>query len=172
MDRHATGGRFLAGLARTLIALVLAFAALQSPANAQAPAMLPTENTVAAGEPLAIDGVWKVRGLQKDVRIERGRIYALESWVHAFIFTIQPGMVTARDIQHQSLGVYAGNELSLASRVTYRLQRDGSIVATTASLIPATFIFDPVRLDFPGVYAIEIVEATGAEPDAILARLN
>ncbi|MEP2990576.1 MAG: hypothetical protein ABJN65_15050 [Parasphingorhabdus sp.] len=118
-------------------------------AQAQIPGLLPRADQVAVAEPLAIDGVWQIRELGKHIVVEAGRAYALESWVHAFVFEIQPDMVVLRNFQQKAPNVYVADDLPLMGRANMVVEEDGSITATVAGLVPVTYHLDPVELFYP-----------------------
>lgn len=118
-------------------------------AQAQIPGLLPKANQVAVTEPMAIDGVWQIRELGKHIIVEAGRAYALESWIHAFVFEIQPDMVVLRNFKQEAPNVYVADDLPLMAKANMVVQQDGSITATVASLVPVTYHLDPVELFYP-----------------------
>ena len=54
------------------------------------------------GKPMPIDGMWRIDSVGARVRIEGGRIFALDPWVHLFIWQILPGRSDQPDT------IYAG----------------------------------------------------------------
>ncbi len=56
----------------------------------QVPAFLPNETDVPMGQKLPIDGDWIISTIHKRIRIEGGRAYALDPWVHLFVLKIEP----------------------------------------------------------------------------------
>ena len=110
------------------------------PANAQVPAFLPNKEAVAAGESMAIDGDWHVNTIDRVIRIERGRAYAVEGWTHAFILSVQPDMVTIQNIQQVNETEYVGDDLPMMARVTLRVASPDRIEATVPGLLgPARY---------------------------------
>lgn len=65
----------------------------------QIPAFLPMAHTVAKTQPMPIDGTWTISATGKQIRIEGGRAYAVDPWVHLFVLKIQPNMVVIKDIK-------------------------------------------------------------------------
>ena len=108
------------------------------PASAQIPAFLPNKEAVAETEPMEIDGDWRVDTINKVIRIERGRAYAVEGWTHAFILRVQPDMVTIRNIQQTGDNEYVGDDLPLMGRVTLRRVSPDRIEASVPGLLGAT----------------------------------
>ncbi|MEP4890916.1 MAG: hypothetical protein ABJV04_12880 [Aliiglaciecola sp.] len=76
-------------------------------------AFLPSITDVKPKEVSPIDGLWTISSLDKVVRIDRGRIYAIEGWTHLFVLKIQPGMVVIHPFKQQSPGVFVGDDLPL-----------------------------------------------------------
>jgi hypothetical protein len=75
------------------------------------PALLPDKTSVMPGEPMPIDGMWRIDEVGARVRIEGGRIFALDSWVHLIIWKVLPGQIVTRDLERQSAGHYTGKDL-------------------------------------------------------------
>ena len=109
------------------------------PAHAQIPAFLPNKEAVPAGEPMEIDGDWRVNTIDKVIRIDRGRAYAVEGWTHAFVLNVQPDMVTIRNIQQTADGEYVGDDLPMMGKVTLRHVSHDRIEASVPGL------FGPAR---------------------------
>lgn len=118
-------------------------------AQAQIPGLLPKADQVAVTQPMPIDGVWQIRELGKHIIVEAGRAYALESWIHAFVFEVQPDMVVLRNFQQTAPNVYVADDLPLMAKANMVVQEDGSITASVASLVPVTYHLDPVELFYP-----------------------
>ncbi len=110
-----------------------------TPAQAQVPALLPNKDAVPATQPMAIDGDWRVNTIGKIIRIEGGRAYAVEGWVHAFVFKVQPDMVTIRNINQTAEDEYVGDDLPLMGKVTMKVVSPDRIEASVPGL------FGPVR---------------------------
>jgi hypothetical protein len=129
----------------TCIVLVLLLCAAGQ-AHAQMPAALPYKEAVPMGEALGIDGDWKISIINKRIRIEGGRAYAIDSWVHALLWRVNPGMVVIRDLKQTEPGHYAGDDLPLAGRATMQVQEDGTInVHVAGAFGPVRYILEPVE---------------------------
>ncbi len=114
------------------------------------PAFLPTMETVAATQPLPVDGTWRIREIAKTVRIDRGRIYAVDSWTHMFVLQVQPGMVVVKDFQATGPGEYAGFDLPLQGTGTYKLTKDRTLSVFVQGLLgPVRLTLMPLQLDNP-----------------------
>ena len=81
----------IVGLGASAIAQVV-------PQVPQIPAFLPMFDSVAPTPPQPLDGTWLITSIRKKVRIEGGRAYAIDGWVHMMVLKIEPGMVVIQDI--------------------------------------------------------------------------
>lgn len=114
----------------------------------QIPAFLPERIEVQPGEAQAIDGVWRISSNRKRIRIDRGRAYALDPWVHAFTLKIQPGMVVAKNITSLGNGRYRAQDLPLLADTEYQLQSNGKLKVTAAyGAQKISFELTPVEID-------------------------
>ena len=50
-------------------------------------------DAVPGSDPLPIDGVWRNSSLGKKIRIDRGRAFAVGSWLHLDVLQVEPDMV-------------------------------------------------------------------------------
>ena len=122
----------------------------------QVPAFLPSSTDVPMGQKLPIDGDWIISTIQKRIRIEGGRAYALDPWVHMFVLKIEPLMVVLKDIQRTGPGRYSGQDLPLMGPLTAALGPDGSLGVTVAGAMGTSrYSLIPVRLDDPQGFALE-----------------
>ena len=145
------------------VALVCMLSAVhaQVPAIPQIPAFLPTVDQVAVTQPMPLDGTWLINTIRKKIRIESGRAYAVDGWLHLFTLKIEPGMVVIKDITPTGPGQYAGQDLPLMGRWTVRVQADRSLsVSVAGALGPATYKLIPVQFDNEQWYRQEMA-ATG-----------
>lgn len=153
-------GLKISGALLTLAVAGVAIAPLpHQTAQAQIPGLLPKADQVAVTQPMAIDGVWQIRELGKHIVVEAGRAYALESWIHAFVFEIQPDMVVLRNFEQTAPNVYVADDLPLMAKANMVIEEDGSITATVASLVPVTYHLDPVELFYPQHFLAAIQES-------------
>ncbi|MEM8918529.1 MAG: MAC/perforin domain-containing protein [Pseudomonadota bacterium] len=123
------------------------------PVQAQIPAFLPNKDAVPQTEAMEIDGDWRVNTIRKIIRIERGRAYAVEGWLHALVLRVQPDMVTIRNIQQINDTEYVGDDLPMMGRVTMKLVAPDRIEASVPGM------FGPVR------YTLTRVSAAGSGGD-------
>lgn len=125
------------------------FAQTSVPAIPEIPAFLPLSHTVAASnEAMPLDGVWNITNINKRIRIERGRAYAVDSWLHLFVLRIQPNMVVTKDIARTGPGTYSGYDLPLAGPATYTANSNGTLDLSVQGLLgPVKLLLAPVQLD-------------------------
>lgn len=140
------------------VTLALIGGALSVPADAatptipEIPGLLPSLQDVPVSEPLPIDGIWTIRELGKRIAIDKGRGWAVDSWLHAFVFRIMPNQVVLRNFQAMPDGTFTADDLPLMSRVRFTPQPDGSLTAQTQGLIPVTYHLDPAGPNYGGGY--------------------
>lgn len=91
------------------------------------PAFLPMNHEVAEGEALPIDGVWTISTIGKRIRIERGRAYAVDPWLHLFVLQVKADMVVLRDFRRVSAGHFRAEDLPLLGPATLTLDPDGNL---------------------------------------------
>lgn len=114
----------------------------------QIPAFLPMAMDVPMGKKLPIDGEWMINDIRKRIRIEGGRAYAVDSWVHLFVLKIGPMMVVSQDWQRVKSGEYKGQDLPLAGPFTATLAPSGNLnVSVQGMLGPVNLTLSPVRVD-------------------------
>ena len=127
------------------IALVVLLG-LAAQASAQMPAKLPYKDAVPAGATLAIDGDWNISTINKRIRIEGGRAYAIDTWVHALLWRVQPGMVVIRDLEEAAPGRFEGDALPLLGRTTMTARDDGALdVVVAGAMGPVRYVLQPVQ---------------------------
>lgn len=88
---------------------LLSFVPLENAVNAA----LPMAAEVPIGQPLRIDGTWRISGINKRVRIEGGRAVVIDGWKHLFLWPIDPGQVVIRDIRRNGDGTYSGTDIAM-----------------------------------------------------------
>jgi len=146
MDRHPV----LRVLAICALCLITSSCAVQP--GQQIPAFLPMADSVALTEPLDIDGVWRVNTIDKRIRIEGGRAYAVDDWLHLFTLHVMPNMVVIRNIQPDGMGGYTGEDLPLMGKWQAKPAADGALdIFVAGALGPASYRLLPVELDSPGL---------------------
>ncbi|WP_394729841.1 ricin-type beta-trefoil lectin domain protein [Altererythrobacter sp. GH1-8] len=139
----------------TALAAPLALA-IAAPAQAQQLADLQSYEEVAPLEPTVLDGVWKVVGLQKEILIENGHAIALEQWIHAFFWTVEPGMVTSTRIRQNADGRFEAYDALLQRPMKWTLREDGTIYASGTGLFAPSFYLEPIELVYPDAFQEEL----------------
>lgn len=109
-------------------------------------AFLPNKATVAATERMDIDGVYMISTIGKAIRIDRGRAYAVDSWLHMLTLKVQPDMVVMRNIQKTGPNTYVGDDLPLMGKADMTVSPEGAIAVTVAgSLGPVQYVLVPTE---------------------------
>ena len=120
------------------------------PAAHAADASLPYADAVAATETSAIDGIWRLTVNGARVRINRGRMIAMDPWTHLLLWRVQKDMVVSRDIRQTSANSWSANDILLAAPATLTLTREGVLNGVTRGLLgPASYNFELLEADFP-----------------------
>ena len=131
----------------------------------EVPAFLPMVTAVPAADAMPVDGTWSITSIGKTVRIERGRVYAVEGWTHLFVLKIQPGMVVIKDLRPSAPGQYTAYDLPLMGAWQGRMTADRTIaVDVQGALGPAKYQMMPLQLDNPEWYQQALAEAGLAGP--------
>ena len=147
-------------LGLSLLAPVTASASGLPQGIPQIPAFLPYSDQVAATQPMPLDGTWLISANRKKIRIEGGRAYAMDGWLHLFVLKVEPGMVVIKDIRPTAAGAYSGEDLPLMGQFTARVQADRSLAVTVAGAMgPINYKLTPLQLDNPQWYAQEMSAA-------------
>jgi len=143
-------------------------AALDAAGVPKVGAFLPNQYDVARTEPLPIDGVWRVNAINKKIRIEQGRAYAIDPWRHLFVLQISPGMVVLQDFQRTGAGVYTAQDLPLLGPATLTLNREGHLdVSVQGKLGPARYQLIRLDAQYPDALSHELnAMAGGAAPSS------
>jgi len=114
----------------------------------QIPAFLPWSSDVPVTEKLPIDGEWMISSNRKRIRIEGGRAYAVDPWVHLFVLKIEPLMVVSKEWRRTDTGRYAGQDLPLMGQFTAMLATNGNLNVKVAGMFgPVSFSLIPTRID-------------------------
>jgi len=128
----------------------------------QIPAFLPMASAVPMTVKTPIDGEWVIDIIGKRIRIEAGRAYAVDPWLHAFVLKIQPGMVVVKDMRRVANGQYEANDLPLMGRWVARLNPSGMLNVNVAGVLgPVNFNLQPIRLDNPTAFEAEKMGGQG-----------
>ena len=114
----------------------------------QIPAFLPYSTDVPMTKKLPIDGEWVINNIRKRIRIEGGRAYAVDSWLHLFVLKIQPLMVVSKNWRRTGKGKYEGEDLPLLGPFTATLDPSGNMqMRVQGAMGPVNLTLSPVRLD-------------------------
>lgn len=113
-------------------------------------AALPNRYAVDLGEPLPIDGIWRISTNDKRLRIERGRAFAVDGWNHAVVFKVKPEQVTMVNVREAEPGRWLGRDILLNGDAEMTLRKDGNL-DVTVKLFPFPAKFQLIRqgLDDP-----------------------
>ncbi|RLU01079.1 hypothetical protein [Ketobacter sp.] len=126
-------------------------------------AFLPSIVEVKPGKVTPVDGLWSISSLAKIVRIDRGRIYAIEGWNHLLIFKIKPGMVVITPFQEEAKGIYSGQDLPLQGPLKAILTGDRILDVTVAGAMgEVRYQLIPQQLDDPDAFNALIKEVRAA----------
>lgn len=144
------------------IATLLSLPTFTNAQNIQIPeigAFLPSVTEVKPGTPMAIDGLWSISSLDKIVRIDRGRIYAIEGWNHMLVLKIKPGMVVINPFIEKFPGIYEGDDLPMQGPLNAWLTGDRIIdVVVKGALGEVNYQLIPQQLDDPAAFNALIKE--------------
>lgn len=154
-DRAAGARRSLGPRLVATVLLVGALGAWSTAAHAQGkpepvPALLPDKTTLPPGPPMPIDGMWRIDSVGARVRIEGGRIYALDPWIHLFVFKVMPGQVVTKDLVRTAPGEYQGEDLPNVGLWSARLNDNQQLeVAIKGKLAPIQVVLTALMPDSP-----------------------
>lgn len=104
---------------------------------------LPYSTAVPATAPMAIDGTYAISTIGKRIRIEGGRAYAVDGWLHMMSLRIKPGMVVMRNFTETGNGTYQADDLPLMGRATLSEMPNGSLQVSIKGTIPAQYVLVP-----------------------------
>lgn len=135
-------------------------AALDAAGVPQVPAVLPDRHSVAMTEALPIDGVWRVNTINKRIRIEQGRAYALDRWRHLLVLEVKPDMVVLQNFRRTGAGTYSADDP--VGPVAMTLASDGNLdVVVTTPLFPVRYRLIRVDVQYPDALAHELSAKNG-----------
>tara|TARA_R110002033_G_scaffold128655_4_gene169706 strand:+ start:458 stop:1378 length:921 start_codon:yes stop_codon:yes gene_type:complete len=137
--------------------LFFAMAIWVSPVQAQISAFLPIKEKVAAGEPSAVDGTYRISSINKRIIIANGRAYAIDPWVHALVLQVKPNMVVMRNFRQTAPDRFIADDLPLMGQAIFVRRADGVLDVNVAGalgparykLIPVDYVENPVIDDLP-----------------------
>lgn len=148
-NTHRMISRLMAGLL-----LAMAFMLMPTgPAKAQMKADLRSYEEVQPAEPLAIDGIWRLQELNRQILIENGHVIVLEGWTHMFAFAVERGMVTSTDLRQTGPNTFSAYDALLKRQMEWTVREDGTIMASGgAGLFAPRFSMRPVDLAYPEAF--------------------
>ena len=101
---------------------------------------LPSRYEIERGPPLPIDGVWRLSTNGKRLRIEGGRAFAVDSWVHLIVSRVYTDQVVMRDMLRTAAGVYEARDILINGDATLKLRKDGNFDVKVATFpFPVSF---------------------------------
>lgn len=126
----------------------------------QVPAFLPDRYDEAATTALPIDGLWRINTIRKKIRIEAGRAYAVDSWLHLFVLKVQPDMVVMRNFTRTGAGQYQAEDLPLMGPAAMRLSPDGNLHVNVRSAFgPVNYQLQRLEPQYPEALQAELAAA-------------
>ena len=123
-------------------------------------AFLPMSYNVPPTEAMPLDGVYMIAGMDKRIRIEKGRSFALDSWMVMLVLEVRPNMVLTKDIVPTAPGKYTGFNLTFNKEETFEVTAAGSVESKVGG---ASFTLIPLGLDNRAWFDQEM-EAAGFKP--------
>jgi hypothetical protein len=123
-------------------------------------AFLPMSYNVPPTEAMPLDGVYMITGMDKRIRIEKGRSFAVDSWMVLMVLEVRPNMVITKDIVPTAPGKYTGFNLTFKKEETFEVTPAGNLEANVGG---HNFILIPLRLDNQAWFDQEMV-AAGFQP--------
>ena len=126
----------------------------------QVPAFLPDRYDEATTTALPIDGLWRINIIRKKIRIEAGRAYAVDSWLHLFVLKVQPDMVVMRNFTRTGAGQYQAEDLPLMGPAAMRLSPDGNLHVNVRSAFgPVNYQLQRLEPQYPEALQAELAAA-------------
>ena len=123
-------------------------------------AFLPMSYNVPPTEAMPLDGVYMITGMDKRIRIEKGRSFAVDSWMVLMVLEVRPNMVITKDIVPTAPGKYTGLNLTFGKEETFEVTAAGNLEAKVGG---HNFTLIPLRLDNQAWFDQEMV-AAGFKP--------
>ena len=123
-------------------------------------AFLPMSYNVPPTEAMPLDGVYMITGMDKRIRIEKGRSLAIDSWMVLMVLEVRPNMVITKDIVPTAPGKYTGHNLTFGKEEIFEVTAAGNVEAKVAG---HNFTLIPLRLDNQAWFDQEML-AAGYQP--------
>ena len=131
-------------------------------------AFLPDRYSVEKSEALPIDGVWMISANRKKIKIEQGRAYALDPWLHLFTLKIQRDMVVLQNFQRTGPGKYQADDLPLLGPATMQLEDNGNLsVFVAGTLGPVRYKLIKREVDNSNLFQSELDILAGRVPERV-----
>ena len=113
-------------------------------------AALPGRDSVRAGNALPFDGIWRIASIDKRIRFEGGRAFAVDAWNHLLVFRVQPEQVVLRDLVQTAPGEWSGRDILLQVDARMTLRENGDMDLRLATFpFPTTLLLERQALDDP-----------------------
>jgi hypothetical protein len=110
-------------------------------------AFLPMSYNVPPTEAMPLDGVYMIAGMDKRIRIEKGRSYAVDSWMVMMVLEVRPNMVLTKDISPIAPGKYTGYNFTFRKEEIFEVTPAGNVESrvggTRFTLIPCVWTTRP-----------------------------
>ena len=123
-------------------------------------AFLPMSYEVPPTEAMPLDGVYMIAGMDKRIRIEKGRSFAVDSWMVMMVLEVRPNMVITKDIVPAAPGKYTGYNLTFRKEETFAVTAAGNVESNVGG---TRFTLFPLSLDNPAWFDQEMI-AAGFKP--------
>lgn len=123
-------------------------------------AFLPMSYNVPPTEAMPLDGVYMIAGMDKRIRIEKGRSYAVDSWMVMMVLEVRPNMVITKDIMPTAPGKYTGFNLTFSKAETFEVTAAGGVESKVNGV---RFTLMPLQLDNQAWFDQEMA-AAGFKP--------
>jgi len=123
-------------------------------------AFLPMSYNVPPTEAMPLDGVYMITGMDKRIRIEKGRSFAVDSWMVLMVLEVRPNMVLTKDIVPTAPGKYTGLNLTFGKEEIFEVTAAGNLETKVGG---HNFTLIPLRLDNQEWFDQEMV-AAGFKP--------
>jgi len=131
----------------------------------QMAAFLPDKYDVAESDALPIDGVWMISTIRKKIRIEKGRAYAVDPWLHMFTLKVQRDMVVLQNFDRVGPGEYTADDLPLLGPATFRLLPNGNMKVTVQGILgPARYTLVKRKYDNESNLQAELLAMKNGDP--------
>ena len=138
---------------------VLLLAALLLSACGTVPTNLQQAGQLAAGEPMPIDGRWRMSPGGQSFTFGKSHAWAEDPYT-AGVYSVQKGDVVTRGLHQTGARTFEGWDILWNARWEGTLQDDGTLAVTLHTLVPAQLTFTPVKLDQPGWHTAQLASTT------------